>query len=379
MEITFHIAETEEELEQIYRLRYEIYVEEMHIFGSVADHERRLLYGQNDRGARLLYAKLGNEIIASMRLNLGKDGAFSEELEETYNLNLFRPTLDDTQILVLTRFMIKKDHRGSHLSFRMIEQVAKLCLEEDIEMAVCDCQPHLIRYYQRMGFRSYDCEVYNDPEFGIMTPLAFVLRDLQYLASMRSPLKKALDQPVEDVDRVLEIASLLGAPTVDALDEMDLIEKNEIFDRLVDVKTALFADMSREDIRAIVSKGYVLSLCKDDLIIREGQQTATVFIVLDGEVEIWQNGNVVRRATSGEVVGELGFLLDARRSANVVVASDDAVILSLDESRLKQRIKPDASKVSRLLYNLCNILASRVACGKHSDEKMESNTWMVAA
>ena len=47
MNISYHYAQTQDELEAIYRLRYEIYVEEMHIFGDVADHAKRMLYGPN--------------------------------------------------------------------------------------------------------------------------------------------------------------------------------------------------------------------------------------------------------------------------------------------------------------------------------------------
>ena len=379
MNITFHIAETAEEREQIYRLRYDVYVEEMHIFGSMADHDRRLLYGDNDHNARLLYARLRDEIIASMRLNLGKDGAFSGELEDTYNLDLFRPTLSDDQILVLTRFMVKEEHRGSQLAFRMIEQVAKLCLKEQIEMAVCDCQPHLIRYYQRMGFRSYDCEVYNDPEFGIMIPLAFAIRDLEYLEAMRSPLRAPLDQPVEDVSGVKQIASLMGEPRVSAVDEMEMVQKERVFDCLIDSSTPLFEGITREEIRPIISKGYLMELSKGDLMIRKGQQTATVFIVLSGRVAVEQEGKVVRYISSGETVGELGFLLEARRSANVYVASENALVLSMDESRLKQRIKPGSSKVSRLLFNLCNILASRIVGSGDARPAIEKQLFMIAA
>ncbi len=56
MNTTIKIAATEAEREAIYRLRYEVYVEEMQIFGDVADHTRRMLIGPNDADARLMYA-----------------------------------------------------------------------------------------------------------------------------------------------------------------------------------------------------------------------------------------------------------------------------------------------------------------------------------
>ncbi|MFK7845705.1 MAG: GNAT family N-acetyltransferase [Rhodothermales bacterium] len=379
--ITFHIAETEAEREQIYRLRYEIYVEEMHIFGSVADHERRMLFGHNDEQSRLLYAKCGDELIGSLRLNLGKDAAFSEELETTYNLCRFRPTVKDEQLLVLTRFMVKKEFRGGPVAYRMIEEVAKICVTEQIEMAVCDCQPHLIRYYQRMGFRSYDCNIYNDGEFGIMIPLAFAIRDLAYLSAIRSPLRKPLDQPVDDLEEVHRITALLGTPAVRGVAEMDASETSWIVDQLTCDKASdlncakLFNGMSPSEIMPIISKGYLLSLGKEDLMIRRGQQTATVFMVLSGELDVYKNGKRIHRTRAGEVIGELGVILNARRSADVYVASEKAVVLSMDESKLNKRLNARTPSAAQMLHNLCQILAHKVANRLEESPK----TMMIAA
>lgn len=361
MEITFHYAKTAEEREQVYRLRYAIYVEEMNIFGDVADHERRLLLGENDQDARLLYAKRGDELVASLRLNLGKDAPFSDELEETYNLQRFRAKVADDKMLVLTRFMLKKEYRGSQLAYRMIEQVAVLCLQEQLDVAVCDCQPHLIRYYQRLGFRSYDCEVYNDPEFGIMIPLAFGVRDLDYLARIRSPLRKALDQPVSDPEHVQDVVETFGTPAVLAVDELAVTDQQQIQQRLAEEDVALFKKLPPEEVRSIISKGHVLSLKEGDLMIQEGQTTATVYVVLSGELQVQSDDAQIRTVQEGEMIGELGFLLNAHRTADVVVASTHARILSIDESRLKKRIRARTPNAAQLLHNLCHILAGRIA------------------
>ncbi|MEM8488594.1 MAG: GNAT family N-acetyltransferase [Bacteroidota bacterium] len=385
MDFTLHIAQTEAEREAIYRLRYEVYVEEMHIFNDVADHECRMLYGENDTDAWLMYAKQDGQLIGSLRLNLGKYGQFSDELEETYDLQRFRDTIQDEQLLVLTRFMVRKGYRGSRLSYRMIEEVAEICKREKIEVAVCDCQPHLIRYYQRMGFRSYACPVYNDDAFGIMIPLAFVIRDLAYLADTRSPFRKVLEQPVEDLGFIADVAASLGNASVSSVAELPEEKANWILEQLstecTDITphaycgTKLFESLPAQEVKTIISKGHLLDLKQDDLMIRSGQQTTTVFMILAGEVDICKGGQVVHRAVAGEVIGELGFLLNSRRTADVRVASRHAQVLSFDESRLKQRIKSRTPTAAQLLYNLCQILAARVAPA----QKKEKSMFMVAA
>ena len=361
MSYTFHFAETDEERDRIYRLRYEVYVEEMRIFGDVADHEQRHLKGQNDAGARLLYAKCGDEIVASMRLNLGKDAMFSEELEQTYNLNRFRPAIHDANMLVLTRFMVKNAYRGGNLAFLMIEEVARLCIREGIEITVCDCQPHLIRYYRRMGFRSYDCPIYNDPEFGIMVPLAFVIRDLEYLDAIRSPLRKALNQPVEDRIAVSRTCALLGNESVVEIGEVN-DHINDILNGVMsDAKSTVFDGLKEEEIRSILDNGYVMRLKEGSRLIREEQMTSTMYLVLEGELEVRnENKPPIRRISKSEIVGEFSLLLDTRRTADVYVHSREAMVLSMDEGRLRRKIKSRAPSGVLLLHNLCKLLLARI-------------------
>ena len=49
----FHTAETEEEKLAVYRLRYQVYVEEMGRYRATADHERRLLVEPEDEAVRI--------------------------------------------------------------------------------------------------------------------------------------------------------------------------------------------------------------------------------------------------------------------------------------------------------------------------------------
>ena len=59
------------EKEEIYHLRYQIYVEEMSKRIESADYQNRVLCDELDPWAVLLYAKIGSEIIATARVNIG--------------------------------------------------------------------------------------------------------------------------------------------------------------------------------------------------------------------------------------------------------------------------------------------------------------------
>src|SRR4051812_14697767 len=99
------VAASAAEREAIYRFRYEVYVEQMHLYRSTADHERRWLRDVDDDGAVLLYAALGGQVAGTIRINFGADAPFSREAEDTYELGRFRPVVPDAQMAVDARFI----------------------------------------------------------------------------------------------------------------------------------------------------------------------------------------------------------------------------------------------------------------------------------
>ena len=55
------------------------------------------------------------------------------------------------------------------------------------------------------------------------------------------------------------------------------------------------------------------------LPIRAGHTSRTLFVVLEGMLVVRREGRVVMVASRGDVLGEIAFLIDARRTANVMV------------------------------------------------------------
>ncbi len=354
MNIEIKMAATEADREAIYRLRYEIYVEEMHIFGAVADHERKMLIDPNDADARLMYALVDGEFAGTLRLNLGKDAPFSQEFEETYNFERFRPAATDAQMMAITRFMVKEKFRGSPVSYYMIEECARIGIREGIEVAFCDCQPHLIRYYQRIGFQGYECEVYNDPEFGIMVPHAFVFGDAGYLKSIRSPVYPIIEAGPEYPDKGRKINELMGRTNVRGIEAAETSENN-VYD------VPFFEGFETSDAKKITSRGYVFDVKPGDRVIRQGQTARTVFVVLSGSLEVCNDQGFCTAAHPGDVVGESAFLLNSRRIADVYAGDEGARMLSLDESRLQRLVNKPTPLAAMLLLNLSKALARKMA------------------
>ncbi len=361
MNVTFHFAETESERNMIYRLRYRVYVEEMQIFGSIADHARGMLIDENDDNARLLYARIDGKVVGALRLNLGADGHFSDALEQTYNLPLFGPVVDSTKLLVITRFVVGERYRGSMLGFNMIREVAKTCVQEQIEVALCDCQPHLVGYYQRIGFLSYACNLHNDPEFGIVVPLALVTGDMSHLEEVNSPLLPIFAQRNTNSQIVMQLAQRLGSPAVKDAVQLFEDDNDELEAFLTGGHVPLFNGLSAEEVTDVISYGHVFDCAPGDLVVRKGQPVNTMYILISGSLEVRTETQVVNKSTPGEVVGELALLLVTRRTANVFAGKEGAKLLSLNDKSLARCFNTPSEMSSRLLLNLSKLLASKLA------------------
>ena len=72
------VAQTEGEREAIYRFRYDVYVEEMGRYRSIADHDRRMLVEPEDATANHVYALADGEVVGAARGSWGGAGPFSD-------------------------------------------------------------------------------------------------------------------------------------------------------------------------------------------------------------------------------------------------------------------------------------------------------------
>jgi serine/threonine protein kinase len=100
-------------------------------------------------------------------------------------------------------------------------------------------------------------------------------------------------------------------------------------------------------------------------IIREGNEAASFFIIISGEVEIRKNGRCVRTLNAGECFGEMsGILKESRRTASVY-ASKDIKLIELDEQLLGQ-----ASEQCQRLFDraFLVLLAGRLVAAGFEDK-----------
>ena len=78
-----------------------------------------------------------------------------------------------------------------------------------------------------------------------------------------------------------------------------------------------------------------------------------------GNLEVRDEDTLIRVLSPGDIFGEMAFLLEQPRTADVYAATDGR-ILSLSEGTLRQSIATDSEIAATLLLNISKILCLRV-------------------
>jgi predicted GNAT family N-acyltransferase len=361
MDVEVRFAGTEEEREAVYRLRYATYVEEMHLYAGQADHSRHWLKDADDATTQLMYARVGEDVVGTLRVHLGGDGAIPEPLATRFALERFVPLVPKEQICVVGRFMVRRDMRGTAVPYRLIQESIRFQLERGQELAFCDCQPHLLNLYMSLGFRPY-LGTYDHPEFGVMVPLVLVLRDREHLEWVGSPLRALLPGEPSASEVPARVAPLLEKARGVLSQELSDPDHywREVHGLMGATRPPIFAGLAEQELQAVLASSHVIQCAPGDYLIRRGQVARTVFVVLSGTVEVRDGERVVAAATEGEVLGEVAFLLSTPRISDVCATGNGALVLCLSEKSLRALIDSSSRAAALLLFNLSRELAHKL-------------------
>jgi CRP-like cAMP-binding protein len=126
----------------------------------------------------------------------------------------------------------------------------------------------------------------------------------------------------------------------------------------------LFKDLSDADLKRVLKLLHVRHFAADEVVFREGQTGAGMYIIQSGEVDI-----VMRTADGSEVklvtmrdrqfFGELALLEATPRSASCVVRKP-TVLLGMFQSDLESLVERNSRLGARVLWNLARLTGLRL-------------------
>ncbi|GBG55596.1 hypothetical protein SPFL3102_03179 [Sporomusaceae bacterium FL31] len=194
--IKISIAETPAEKREIYRFRYQTYVEEMskHIKGI--DYTNKLLFDDMDDWGLILCAKVGSELIGTARINIGKIKDFSKEVATFLSLKAFQDCYTDQnkqKFSFVTKIMVHPSYRNSPVFYMLIAKCYELAYSNQIYFIFGICNYHLIRIYEKLGMHRY-CKNFELSGYGLQAPIVLLVNDIQHLRNIHSPFYRIARQ-----------------------------------------------------------------------------------------------------------------------------------------------------------------------------------------
>ena len=103
----------------------------------------------------------------------------------------------------------------------------------------------------------------------------------------------------------------------------------------------LFAGCSKRDLRALARRSHSVMVDAGATLFTEGAPSTAAYVIVAGTAEVRGRGRKIATLGPGDVVGELGLLLDRPRNATVTaLTSIDA--LEIGRADLKKRGARDA-------------------------------------
>ncbi|MEG3861178.1 N-acyl amino acid synthase FeeM domain-containing protein [Microcoleus sp. herbarium12] len=183
--LNIRLAETGEEREQVFKLRYKVYIEEMGKTSHYADSHHKTIIEPLDNSAKILAAFYNNRLVGTARNNLARSSNL-EYYPQLYQMD-YVGDAHPKFTSISGKLMVQKELRGNQIALHLIRENYRQLLLEGIRFDFSECDSELVAYYSKIGYKSIG--TLNHPEYGEGTIIMLDLLDLDYLEQINSPLK----------------------------------------------------------------------------------------------------------------------------------------------------------------------------------------------
>jgi CRP-like cAMP-binding protein/predicted GNAT family N-acyltransferase len=365
------VARSEEEREKLYQFRYRVYVDELGLSPPEADHARRRLCDALDGPAISLVLLQDGEVVGSLRVLYLADVPDPSPLVDKFRLEPALAEFGPGALGTTSRFIVDPKFRGGTAIFRLMEAAFVEAQTRGMRLNYGDCSPHLLPFYEHMGYRRYT-RAYNDAGYGFKVPILMLIGDRARFERVRSPLARVARRYPDDAtarawfERTYsEYLGLESAAFVSESVFFDLLASRVAADPLHGL--APLHGLDRAEAERFLAQATTVQSAPGDRIIRQGERGDTLYILLSGvaEVVLDEQPDVAAAVLGvGDPFGEIGFLTSEPRTANVVARSPCEVLV-LSGSFLQRFIAHEPAIAAKVLLNLSRVLAGRLALTTH--------------
>lgn len=301
-----------------------------------------------------------DEVVGVVRITRGVPLRDVPDADAEYLLSTIEDVLLERTV-VLTRLAIVPEHRATEAGIVLYRDLYRRFRAEGTQLVLLSCEPGLIPLYEMLGARIYG-RVHNAPRGGFRVPMVFVMDDDEHFAAVGSPvvatppagtLATAHDPPVaasglaDRARRWLDERRRGLDPGVEPADATQVPEG---------VVAALTRGLGDDGRTQLLAEAHVVAAQQGDVVLREGDGSQFVFVVLDGGVEVIRAGEHVADGGVGDVFGEMARVGDGRRTATVRTTAPTRLLVLAQRAQDKLIDARDRAAFER---NVAALLAAR--------------------
>jgi len=173
------------DMEKIYALRYQVYIEELKKPIPWADHERKHLRDSDDVYAtHFVVSRFGGKAVGCARLHMGASipTYFVDAMQIGHVVGR-----DTESCGYVSKLMVDRSLRGKGASLLMMMKMIEYGAARGGEYAVFHCNPKLCRLYERYGFRRFG-QPFDMLHVGQQVSMVNIFGDVNHFVKVRSPL-----------------------------------------------------------------------------------------------------------------------------------------------------------------------------------------------
>lgn len=364
--ITVRQIEEEAEREAIYAFRYQVYVEELGMT-HLADHNRKWLRDEYDEQSISFAVFEDDRIVGSLRCILLDRVRDVTPLIEKFEMAEALERFGAQGIVTTSRFMIAPRLRNTRAVYLLMREAFVEAQRRGIRLNYGDCSPHLLPFYEQLGFRRYR-DGFTDTVFGYKLPIVMLVRDRVSMERVRSPLARIIAETDDDAEARAwyeeafpEFVVPLSAPFLPEDVFFDVLAERVGGDPVHAI--SVLRGLKQDEAERLLSRATIIKARPGHVIVRQGERDNTLYILLSGFAEIRLGdgvGRLVAMKGPGDTFGEIGFLTSVPRTATVV-AKTDADVLVLSGDFMERFIRTEPAIGAQVLLNLAKELAGRLA------------------
>ncbi len=136
-------------------MRYQIYVEELGYSQHYADEQHYKIEEPLDKSGNIFVAFQNGNLVGTARSNyaINSDLGYYAEL---YKISEIAGDVHPLGTSIGTKFMIQRHLRGSRIALSIMQSYYYQLLRDQIKFDFIDCEPHMIPFFQKLGYQTID-------------------------------------------------------------------------------------------------------------------------------------------------------------------------------------------------------------------------------